>query len=361
MKKILFILFIGLISIKSNGQFINFISRNNPLDTTYGTHYDTLQKGGFRVVWDTLSRNAIPYALRSVNMVVVTQKDSLWWQLIGGISNTNWVISKNKFWDSAYTRAYFDTSGRILHLYRKNGDSTLISIPNSSGATGATNFSFSIVGNTVTETWSNGATNNFDKSDSRIANSDITNWNGKIDSTRAKNIFFTQNGNYFGSSGILGTRDNNTLQFKTNDTSRITISNVGDLTQTNGNWSLGTTGQLSTIGKIYSQGYYYNSGDTGATQAYVRSLISSGGAYNLTAGYGTFVTGTSPSQTVSVDTSLIVSKNYGLNNYLNFNDTSYSGYGRVLTQTQAQSLYGQPFKHLFVAGNTSAVSSSTSN
>ena len=189
-------LFLGLCS---EAQFVNFISRNNASDTSYGTHYDSLQRGGLMVLWDTISRNKLSYALRKTQMVVLTQKDSLWWQWSGSAWNR---IAKSG-WDSSYNRAKFDTTTRILKLYRVRGDSTSIVIPVGASGSGATSFSYSVVGNTVTETWNNAATASFDKSDSRIAGSDITNWNGKIDSVRAKIIFFTQGGNTFAANAIL--------------------------------------------------------------------------------------------------------------------------------------------------------------
>lgn len=78
--------------------------------------------------------------------------------------------------DSAYVKARFDTSARTLTLYRINKDSTVLLIPAGSGSgSGATDYSWSVVGNTVSQLWNNGANHSFDKSDSRITTQMVTN------------------------------------------------------------------------------------------------------------------------------------------------------------------------------------------
>jgi len=74
MRKI-FLLIALFVSYTCSSQFVNFISRNNAGDTSYGTHYDTLQRGGYQVVQNKTVRNAIPYALRKKGMWVKTAVD----------------------------------------------------------------------------------------------------------------------------------------------------------------------------------------------------------------------------------------------------------------------------------------------
>jgi len=74
MRKI-FLLIALFVSYTCSSQFVNFISRNNAGDTSYGTHYDTLQRGGYQVVANKTVRNAIPYALRKQGMWVKTAVD----------------------------------------------------------------------------------------------------------------------------------------------------------------------------------------------------------------------------------------------------------------------------------------------
>ena len=74
MRKI-FLLIALFVSYTCSSQFVNFISRNNSGDTSYGTHYDTLQRGGYQVVANKTVRNAIPYALRKKGMWVKTAID----------------------------------------------------------------------------------------------------------------------------------------------------------------------------------------------------------------------------------------------------------------------------------------------
>lgn len=66
------------------------ITRNSPLDLTYGTHIDTLGYGGLMVFTSIANRDATPAPVRKAGMIAVVQ-DSLVYQLQGGITNADWV------------------------------------------------------------------------------------------------------------------------------------------------------------------------------------------------------------------------------------------------------------------------------
>ena len=99
-----------IISFSASSQFVNFISRNNAADTSYGTHYDTLQRGGYQVVQNKAVRNAIPYALRKKGMWVKTAVDD---------SVFNWDGStwQAVVFSSNYTPNYTDTVSVTTSLW----------------------------------------------------------------------------------------------------------------------------------------------------------------------------------------------------------------------------------------------------
>lgn len=56
----------------------------------YSTHYDSLGYAGLRVVADTIERNAITTQRRKIGMVASCVSDATFYQLQGGIANSNW-------------------------------------------------------------------------------------------------------------------------------------------------------------------------------------------------------------------------------------------------------------------------------
>ncbi|RYZ63036.1 MAG: hypothetical protein EOO14_00365 [Chitinophagaceae bacterium] len=92
MKKYLLLLFLCIGSFCQAQKLLNQAQRNGSTDR-YPIVTDSLVKGGFQVVADTTARNDIYSEMRKEGMVVYTAADTTWWQLLGGISNSNWVAS----------------------------------------------------------------------------------------------------------------------------------------------------------------------------------------------------------------------------------------------------------------------------
>lgn len=149
----------------------------------------TMRTPGTNTVWDgkliTVQSFAIPKTTLGGNLNGGIP-DSLGYIVLSKGDSSVYVYYAANKWkkignDSAYINARFDTAARTLTLYRINKDSTILLIPAGSGSgSGATDYSWSVVGNTVSQLWNNGANHSFDKSDSRISSGDITNWNGKL-------------------------------------------------------------------------------------------------------------------------------------------------------------------------------------
>lgn len=70
-----------------------FISPTDNLDT-YATHKDVYGKGGYRTVDDLSDLNSISTERRQEGMLVYVISVNTFYQLIGGIENTNWVVSQ---------------------------------------------------------------------------------------------------------------------------------------------------------------------------------------------------------------------------------------------------------------------------
>jgi hypothetical protein len=92
MKKIISILFFALSVFAGSPPGTNVGGMVAPTDSNdvYATHNALWGKGGYRSVYDTAARNAIPVLRRDTGMAVFCYKDSTNWRLGGGISNSNW-------------------------------------------------------------------------------------------------------------------------------------------------------------------------------------------------------------------------------------------------------------------------------
>lgn len=66
----------------------------NDLTDKYSTHSDIYGKGGFRSVASNKERDEITPARRSVGMLVYAIQEEKFYQLKGGIANSNWVESQ---------------------------------------------------------------------------------------------------------------------------------------------------------------------------------------------------------------------------------------------------------------------------
>lgn len=66
----------------------------NDLTDKYATHSDIYGKGGFRSVASNAERDLITPARRSVGMLVYSILEEKFYQLKGGLANTNWVESQ---------------------------------------------------------------------------------------------------------------------------------------------------------------------------------------------------------------------------------------------------------------------------
>jgi hypothetical protein len=119
-----------------------------------------------------------------------------------------------------------------------------------------------------------------------------TAWNTSLSALAGNAI--VQNGNSFGNTLSLGTNDNQSLSFKTNGTSRMSISSTGDVTVT-GALSAGTvSGNGSSLSGLtttqVAEGtslYYTNARARSAVSSTVTGLTyaSSTGVLSLTSGY----------------------------------------------------------------------------
>lgn len=71
------------------------VSKIVPSDSLdqYATHDEDYGRGGYRTVSDIASRDAIPEPRRKVGMKVFVTSESIEYQLIGGIANSNWLES----------------------------------------------------------------------------------------------------------------------------------------------------------------------------------------------------------------------------------------------------------------------------
>ncbi len=106
-----------------------------------------------------------------------------------------------------------------------------------------------------------------------INNDDLTSWSQILTTTTScssSTTIFCQNGNSFGSNGVLGTNDAYALQFETNNTTRATLDTAG-------RFGLGTTTpefklDLNNDGSIIARGTY-GSGDTLTTTGAGTRLI----------------------------------------------------------------------------------------
>lgn len=66
----------------------------NDLTDKYSTHSDIYGKGGFRSVASNAERDLITPARRSVGMLVYSIQEEKFYQLKGGVANSNWVESQ---------------------------------------------------------------------------------------------------------------------------------------------------------------------------------------------------------------------------------------------------------------------------
>ncbi|WP_316750427.1 tail fiber domain-containing protein [Pedobacter gandavensis] len=90
-----FCVFLCLASFSAVGQ-VKVIGALEPNDLTdkYSTHSDIYGKGGFRSVAGNKERDEITPARRSPGMLVYSIQEEKFYQLKGGIANSNWVESK---------------------------------------------------------------------------------------------------------------------------------------------------------------------------------------------------------------------------------------------------------------------------
>ncbi|MEO5889744.1 MAG: hypothetical protein ABIQ31_05790 [Ferruginibacter sp.] len=101
MKKLISFLLIVACSCSAFGQVTVVGSINTNGVAAYPTHYDSLQKGGYRVVADIEERDFIPTLRRKLGMLVYTQEDSTMWQLRDPtLGNANWIVSGGSTFDS---------------------------------------------------------------------------------------------------------------------------------------------------------------------------------------------------------------------------------------------------------------------
>jgi len=72
-------------------------SRIVPSDSldTYATHDADYGRGGYRSVADLAERDSIPEPRRKVGMKVFVNDVGIEYQLVGGITNTNWQVASS--------------------------------------------------------------------------------------------------------------------------------------------------------------------------------------------------------------------------------------------------------------------------
>jgi hypothetical protein len=89
MRNILIIVFtLFALNVFSQGRF----GTNGDLEPTgnYGIIKASNLRGGYYAVYDTFARNNLPALRRDTGQLVYTTKDNKFWQLTGGIANSNW-------------------------------------------------------------------------------------------------------------------------------------------------------------------------------------------------------------------------------------------------------------------------------
>ena len=91
MKQFLILLLIASSLTSAAQKVLGGIQRNGAADT-YATHFDSLQKGGFRVVATIAERDSIPAQLRKEGMQVAVQATHTTFELSGGIANSFWAV-----------------------------------------------------------------------------------------------------------------------------------------------------------------------------------------------------------------------------------------------------------------------------
>jgi len=72
---------------------IFLIDKIKPINDQFPVYDDTDGYGGFQVRQDVTDRNSIPELNRKPGMLVYTITDAKFWQLVGGISNTDWAVA----------------------------------------------------------------------------------------------------------------------------------------------------------------------------------------------------------------------------------------------------------------------------
>ncbi len=119
MKKLLLYITFSILSYTASAQvpiagYIKTIGDND----TYPTHIDTLGYGGFRVVANLSSRDNISQLRRKVGMWVKVQSEDNFYSLVGGISNSNWVLVAPGNISNALDLKFDKTGGDITNNVR---------------------------------------------------------------------------------------------------------------------------------------------------------------------------------------------------------------------------------------------------
>ena len=158
MKKIILFILI-LTSLQGIGQtkVAAPLVTNSPLDSTYGTHFDSLGYGGYVAFASIANRNAFPSALRKRGMSAGV-KDSIGiiWQLQGGILNSNWSrFVLGSAGTGGVTNAYNNIDSSVdnqrVIFKKENGepaDTIIFRFVGGSGGSGGTLSRFGIEDNT---------------------------------------------------------------------------------------------------------------------------------------------------------------------------------------------------------------------